>query len=58
MQSTVEAPDGEVSVIPNSLMDTLTVEHMVDAPGIGTFTVEWDLIDCLQPVSVEVLPPQ
>ena len=57
-KSTVLAPDGERSVIPNTLAQFLRVEHVVDAPGIWTFTVEWDLIDCLQTVSVEVLPPQ
>jgi len=56
--ATVVAPDGEPSVIPNAMGETLIVEHVLDAPGIWTFTVEWELIDCLQTVTVEALPPQ
>ena len=56
--ATVVAPNGETSVIPNAMAETLTVEHVLDAPGTWTFTVEWELIDCLQTVTVRALPPQ
>lgn len=55
--ASVVAPNGELSVVPNAMTDTLTVEHTVDAPGTWTFTVDWDLIGCRESVSVEVLLP-
>lgn len=58
--ATVTAPNGDTSVIeiPSTVTGIVRVEHMVDAPGLWTFTVQWELIGCLQTVSIQVLPPQ
>jgi len=52
------APDGTESFIHTGARDILIVEHVLDRPGTWTFTVEAQLGDCLQTVSVEVLPLQ
>ena len=56
--ASVVAPDGTESFLHPGIRDPLFVEHVLDRPGMWTFTVEAQVGDCRRTVSVEVLPPQ
>jgi hypothetical protein len=51
-------PDGSrTQTLSQRREDVVWIDYTVNVPGVWTFIVEWELIDCRQVVSVEVLPP-
>ena len=55
-------PDGTrtqtLSALRGDNGDVVVIDHTVNTSGLWTYIVEWELINCLQVVSIQVRPPE